>query len=128
MKKFHEKSETAANPFDPQSQLSLAASTSTAKALLQEQEMDQKQYFRSRKLKSNQAVEQPWKEEKDSREKWVTVIPLAGLALGLAVAAGLVVQGLFSIEHHKYNLVLDEAWATFDTNIWTKESNVGGFG
>lgn len=127
MKDLDGKNENVATPFDPQSQSSLADSTSTATAL-QEQEMDQKQYFRSRKLKSDKAMEQPWKEEKDAREKWVTIIPLAGLALGLAVAAGLVVQGLFNIEHHKYNLVLDEAWGTFDTKIWTKESNVGGFG
>ncbi|KAL9630233.1 MAG: hypothetical protein Q9164_006524 [Protoblastenia rupestris] len=40
----------------------------------------------------------------------------------------MIIQGLSTVKHHKYKLVLDENWDTFDSKIWTKESNIGGFG
>lgn len=97
-------------------------------ALQLAQEEQDKRYFRSRRLKPDHVIEKPWKDAKDPREKWVTIIPLIGMGLGLAAAAALVIQGLFTVQHHKYKLVLDERWETFNTAVWTKESNVGGFG
>ena len=85
-------------------------------------------YNKSRKLNHGHDLQQQEKGEIDPREKWVTIIPLTGFAIGLLAAAGLVVQGLLSIEHHKYSLILDEQWKSFNTDIWTKESNIGGFG
>ena len=86
-------------------------------------------YFRSRRIKKGE-VEQPWKNsKKDPREKWVTIIPLIGLALGFAVAGFLVFDGLRTIVHHKYELILDEDWSQgFRADIWQKEVTVGGFG
>ena len=97
-------------------------------ALQLAQEEQDKRYFRSRKLKPDHVIEKPWKDAKDPREKWVTIIPLIGMGVGLAAAVALVIQGLFTVAHHNYKLVLDERWDTFNTAVWTKESNVGGFG
>jgi len=85
-------------------------------------------YFRSRRIKPEEDTEHPWKEKRDPREKWVTIIPLVGLAVGFLLAGYLAFNGLQTVAHHKYKLILDEKWNTFDTAIWTKESNVGGFG
>ena len=74
-------------------------------------------------------MEQPWKAKKDPKEKWVTIIPLIGLALGFAIAGFLVYDGISSVIHHKYCPVLDEDWSGgLNSAVWTKEAEVGGFG
>jgi len=74
-------------------------------------------------------VQQPWKEKKDPKEKWVTIIPCIGLVVGLAVAGFLVWHGISSVVNHKYCPVLTEDWSNgFDEKIWTREVECGGFG
>ena len=52
-----------------------------------------------------------------------------GIFLGLAVAGFLVWDGLRSVVNHQYCPVLDEDWSKgFNTAVWTKEAEVGGFG
>ena len=92
------------------------------------QEIKHAHVFKSRRLQSGHVLDTPFEERKGDREKWVTIIPLTGLVIGLLLAALLVTQGILTVQHHKYTLVLDEDWIMFDTNIWTKESSVGGFG
>jgi hypothetical protein len=90
--------------------------------------MEEKRWFRSRRIKRGTA-EKSWVEEKDPREKWTTIIPVLGLFLGLAIAGVLVWDGLRTVVHHEYCTVLDENWSNgFDTKVWTKEAEVGGFG
>lgn len=67
--------------------------------------------------------------KKDPKEKWVTIIPLIGLALGFGVAGFLIYDGLSSVVHHKYCPVMSDDFSQgLNTNIWTKEAEVGGFG
>ena len=74
-------------------------------------------------------MERPWLDRKDPKEKWVTIIPLIGLGLGIALAGFLVWDGLRSVVNHTYCPVLDEDWSEgFNTKVWTKEAEVGGFG
>lgn len=74
-------------------------------------------------------MEKPWVAKKDPKEKWVTIIPLIGLAIGLALAGFLVYDGLSSVVHHKYQIVLDENFSEgLNSAVWTKEAEVGGFG
>jgi hypothetical protein len=88
----------------------------------------QPRYFRSRRVKKG-TVERPWLDKKDPKEKWVTIIPLMGIAVGLAITALLIWDGLRSVVNHKYCPVLDEEWVNgFDEKIWTKEVELGGFG
>ena len=85
-------------------------------------------WFRSRKIKKG-TVDRPWLDKKDPRAKWVTIIPVMGLLLGLAVSGFLVWGGVRSITNHKYCAVLTEDWSGgIDSKIWTKEAEVGGFG
>lgn len=90
--------------------------------------LEPSRYFHSRRVRKGQ-VEQPWKAKKDPREKWVTIFPLIGLALGFAVAAFLVYDGIHSVVHHKYCPVLDDDFSGgLNAAIWTQEAEVGGFG
>jgi hypothetical protein len=85
-------------------------------------------YFHSRRVRKGE-VEQPWREKKDPKEKWVTIIPLLGLAAGFALAGFLIYDGLSSVVHHKYCPVLNDDFGSgIQSTIWTKEAEVGGFG
>ncbi len=88
----------------------------------------QQRYFHSRRVPKGE-VEQPWKSKKDPREKWVTIIPLIGLAVGLVIAAYLVYDGIISVVQHNYRLILSDDFSDgLNANVWTKEAEVGGFG
>jgi hypothetical protein len=74
-------------------------------------------------------VEQPWRGKTDPKEKWVTIIPLIGLLLGFGIAGFLVYDGISSVVHHKYCPVLsDDFSGGLNTDVWTQEAEVGGFG
>lgn len=86
-------------------------------------------YFHSRRIKDPKEIQKPWLEKKDPREKWVTIIPLMGIAIGLGIAAFLVFNGISSVVNHKYCEVFVEDWSQgFREDIWTREVEVGGFG
>lgn len=92
------------------------------------QQQKQQKYFHSRRVKKGQ-IERPWLDKKDPREKWVWIIPLIGMFIGLSLAALLIYDGLRAVINHEYCPVLDEEFSRgFDTNVWTKEAEVGGFG
>ena len=114
------------NPFaTPYS--SQPASTFGSSAALHQQGLHQR-YFKSRRVKQGE-VEKPWLSNKDPREKWVTIIPIIGIVIGLGIAGFLVWDGLRTVVSHTYCPVLDEDWSSgFDSKIWTKEVEVGGFG
>jgi hypothetical protein len=85
-------------------------------------------YFHSRRVRKEE-VEKPWLDKKDPKEKWVTIIPLIGLLLGFGIAGFLVYDGLSSVVHHKYCLVLsDDFSGGLNTAVWTQEAEVGGYG
>ncbi|KOS21087.1 Beta-1 [Escovopsis weberi] len=85
-------------------------------------------YFHSRLVKKGE-VEKPWLAKSDPKEKWVTILPLLGILVGLGISAFLVWDGLKSVVHNKYCSVLDDDFSSgLDPNVWTKEVQVGGFG
>ncbi|KAI9826979.1 MAG: hypothetical protein M1819_007073 [Sarea resinae] len=85
-------------------------------------------YFHSRRVRKGD-VERPWTKKKDKREKWVTIIPLIGIFVGLAISGFLIWDGLRTVVSHVYCPVLQEDFSEgFDTKTWTKEVEVGGFG
>jgi hypothetical protein len=85
------------------------------------------EYFRSRRVKKGE-VERPWLDKKDPREKWVTIIPLVGLFLGLCITGVLVWDGVRSVAVHKYCEVFSDDFKSLDSKVWTKEVELGGFG
>ncbi|EFX01881.1 gram-negative bacteria-binding protein [Grosmannia clavigera kw1407] len=85
-------------------------------------------YFYSRRIQKGD-IEKPWLGKKVPREKWVTYLPLIGIAVGLALSGILIWDGLKSVVKHKYCMVLvDDFTQGFRKDIWTKEVQVGGFG
>jgi hypothetical protein len=84
-------------------------------------------YFKSRRVKKGE-IERPWLEKKDPREKWVTIIPLVGIFIGLCVTGVLIWDGIRSVAMHNYCEVLNEEFNSWNSKIWTKEVQVGGFG
>lgn len=85
-------------------------------------------YFRSRRVRKGE-VQRPWVGKKDPKEKWVTIIPIIGMIVGLALAGFLVWDGLRTVVINQYKIVLEEDFSgPLDPRIWTKEVEVGGFG
>ncbi|OTB02834.1 glycoside hydrolase family 16 protein [Hypoxylon sp. CI-4A] len=84
-------------------------------------------YFHTRRVKKGE-LEKPWLDKKDPKEKWVTIIPILGILVGLGISGFLVWDGLRSVVKHQYCLVLDDSFATFNDAVWTKEVQLGGFG
>lgn len=88
----------------------------------------EKKFFKSRRIKK-ETFQKPWKEKKDPREKWVTIIPIMGIIVGLAISGVLIWDGLRSVTNFKYCEVLsDDFSGGLNDKIWTKEVEVGGFG
>ncbi|ETS78403.1 hypothetical protein PFICI_10465 [Pestalotiopsis fici W106-1] len=115
------------NPFASPS-ISRPASSYNSSGLGQAAVDRGQRYFHSRRVKKGE-VEKPWLEKKDPKEKWVTILPVVGIFIGLCVSGILIWDGLRSVVKHNYCLVLQEDWSGgFDTKVWTKEVQVGGFG
>ncbi|KAF2190477.1 glycoside hydrolase family 16 protein, partial [Zopfia rhizophila CBS 207.26] len=84
-------------------------------------------YFHSRRIKKG-TIARPWLERTDPREKWVTIIPLIGIFIGLAVCGVMIWDGVRSVVNHKYCEVLNEEFSSWNDSVWTKEVEVSGFG
>ena len=68
-------------------------------------------------------------QKRDPKEKWVTILPIIGIIIGLGISGFLVWDGIRSVVKHKYCLVLDDNFSQgLREDIWTKEVELGGFG
>ena len=106
---------------------SQAPSQTTSSAVLNQDNLSRR-FFHSRRVKKGE-VEKPWTDIKDPKEKWVTIIPIIGMLVGLGIAGFLVWDGLRTVVNHEYCMVYEDDFSNgFDTNVWTKEAEVGGFG
>ncbi|RSL82627.1 hypothetical protein CEP51_005042 [Fusarium floridanum] len=89
---------------------------------------DRNRYFHSRRVKPGE-VEKPWLEKTNPKEKWVTILPILAIFLGLVGSGFLVWDGIRSVVKNTYCPVLDEDFSGgLDSKIWTKEVEVGGYG
>ena len=85
-------------------------------------------WFHSRRVKKG-TTPRTWSNKKDPGEKWVTILPILGILLGFAASGALIWDGLQTVVTHGYCQILDEDWSRgFDTTVWLKEAEVGGFG
>lgn len=117
-----------ADPIEAITPISVHSPAATSVASLAQANL-RNRYFHSRRIKDPKEIQKPWLEKKDPREKWVTIIPLMGIVIGLGIAAFLVYNGISSVVNHKYCEVFAEDWSQgFREDIWTREVEVGGFG
>ena len=85
-------------------------------------------YFRSRRVRKGD-VDKPWQKHKNPKDKWVTIIPSIGIALGVALGGFLVYDGITSVVANSYKLVYEDNFSSgLDPKVWTKEVETGGFG
>lgn len=85
-------------------------------------------YFHSRRVRKGD-VQKPWLEKTHPKEKWVTILPIIGILIGLGISGFLVWDGYRSVVQHEYCLVLDDDFSNgLNSNVWTKEVEVGGYG
>ncbi|OIW31275.1 beta-1,3-glucan-binding protein, partial [Coniochaeta ligniaria NRRL 30616] len=123
-----QRSGSGPNPFASPDASRPASSFGSSSALGARFDERSARYFHSRRVKKGE-VEKPWMNKSDPKEKWVTILPIVGIFIGLAISGFLVWDGLRSVVKHNYCLVLSEDFSGgFNTDIWTKEVQVGGFG
>lgn len=85
-------------------------------------------YFRSRRIKKG-TVDRPELKEKDPRAIWITLIPIFGFLIGCGAIAALTWNGYASVSNHQYCTVfIDDFSNGFNSTIWTKQVETGGFG
>lgn len=113
------------NPFDtPYGSLPASAANSQ----IDVNQFGAANYFHSRRVKKGN-LDKPWLISKDPKEKWITIIPLIGILIGLGLGALLVYDGLRSVVNHKYCSVYQTSFTEgIDETMWIKEAEVGGFG
>ena len=113
------------NPFGPPNPSTPASKAGSTTGF----QLAPKTYFHSRRRKKGE-VQKPWLDKKDPREKWVTIIPIFGLLLGLAVSGFLIWEGLQTVQRHVYCPVLiqETFGGGLDPKVWEREVELGGFG
>jgi len=85
-------------------------------------------FFHSRRIKKDE-IQRPWVGKKDPREKWQWILPVIGIVIGFALSVFLIYEALSSTSSHNYCVVLDDNFSKgFQSNLWTKEVGLGGFG
>ncbi|KAL2753991.1 glycoside hydrolase family 16 protein [Sodiomyces alcalophilus JCM 7366] len=85
-------------------------------------------YFHSRRIRKED-IQKPWLEKNHPKEKWVTILPVIGILIGLGISGFLVWDGYRSVVQNKYCLVLEDDFSNgLNSDIWTREVEVGGYG
>ncbi len=85
-------------------------------------------YFRSRRIKKG-TIARPELRVHDPRKKWATLIPVFGILLGFASIGLLTWDGWRSVDKHAYCPVFVDDFASgFNSTIWSKEVQTGGYG
>jgi hypothetical protein len=85
-------------------------------------------YFRSRRIRKG-TIDRPELRERDPRGIWITLIPIFGFIVGLTAIALLSWTGYSSVSNHQYcEVFIDDFSGGFNSTIWTKHVETGGYG
>ena len=115
------------NPFSTPALSRPTSSWGSSNVAVNRFEEQSQRYFHSRRVKGK--VEKPWLEKRDPKEKWVTILPILGIIVGLGVSGFLVWDGIRSVVKHNYCLVLEDDFSGgLNNDVWNFEIQSGGFG
>jgi hypothetical protein len=118
----HERSHSGTSRRRPSNFLSASYSAHGAKAY------NPRPYFHSRRIRKG-TIDRPELREKDPRQIWVTLIPVLGFVAGFGIIAVLTWSGYSSVSRHKYcEVFTDDFSSGFNSTIWTKHVETGGYG
>lgn len=124
----HRSSAGGHNPFGTPAMSRPASSYESGSGIGNRFEERAQRYFHSRRVRKGE-VEKPWLEKRHPKKKWVTILPIIGILVGLGISGVLVWDGIRSVVKHNYCMVLDENFSGgLRDDVWTKEVTVGGFG
>lgn len=85
-------------------------------------------YFRSRRIQKDQHTKPPVF-KKDPKEKWLTIMPVTGVLVGLAITGVLIYFKVGRTTTSQFCPILyDDFSQGINPAIWTMEQEVGGFG
>jgi hypothetical protein len=85
-------------------------------------------WFASRRKQKGE-IEKPWLNEKNPRQIWLSLFPIIGVIVGFLATGALVWDGLREAKLPDYCQIMDEDFSGgLNPKIWTKESEVGGYG
>jgi len=87
-------------------------------------------YFRSRRIRKDDAGHEPPTFKKDPKEKWLCIIPMLGLFTGIAITGVMIYLKIGRLATYNYCPVLDDDFSSgvLNKNIWQAENEVGGYG
>jgi hypothetical protein len=104
-----------------------APSTTGSSAAFRQLQLTQR-YFQSRRVRKGTIDKPPL--TRDPKEKWVTILPLLALTIGLCISGFLVWDGVRSVVNHNYCSVFQDNFSSGELNpdVWTKEVETGGYG
>lgn len=111
------------------SEASSSKASSSATSLRQHVELPEAPRFRSRRVKRDE-IELPWLDKKHPRDKFTWILPVVGLVFGFAMTGLICYFRLSGVPHNSYCPVLTENFdsGTLDSNVWTKDVSLSGFG
>lgn len=114
--------------FSIETQLKPARFFSASQSVRSVKTYNPRPYFRSRRIKKG-TVDRPELREKDPRGIWITLIPAFGFFIGLSAIALLSWSGYSSVSNHRYcEVFVDDFSDGFNSTIWTKHVETGGYG
>ena len=74
--------------------------------------------------------QEPPKFKKDPKEKFLWIIPLSGVLIGLAITGIMIYLKIGHLSSFQYCSILDDDFSSgqLNPNIWQAEQQVGGYG
>lgn len=88
-----------------------------------------KRVVHSKRIPLGAEVEKPWLQSKNRKKlKVINYIVIAGFIIGLGIVGVLAYFAYADISNFEYCEVLNDDFATFDENTWTREVQIGGYG
>ncbi|KAF4334979.1 glycoside hydrolase family 16 [Fusarium beomiforme] len=84
-----------------------------------------------RRFKSSRLVgeyEKPWLKEWKREVNWDSIIFYSGFVIALGISAFIAWNTVRVIPHNEYCLIMDDQFSKLDTDIWSHEVQMNGFG